>query len=130
MTGIAGFGCMWLRFEWEFILLQVVLAFGGTGTFAFGRSILSDLTPPAEGGLVFGLYTIVSRTAGALGPLAFGFVVQQTGSPRMGFLVVVSFLVLGSALLALVETPREDEAETSEVGEFTAKGGESSETGA
>eukprot|EP00940_MAST-03C_sp_MAST-3C-sp2_P001295 g1295.t1 len=102
-TAIVGIGCMWLALEWQFYVLQILLAWGGTGTFAFGRSIMSDLVDPEESGLAFGLYTIVSRTAGALGPLAFGFVVQQSGSPRAGFLVVVVFLSIGCVLLSLVE---------------------------
>ena len=32
--------------SWEYTLLQLILAFAGSGTFAFGRSILSSLTPP------------------------------------------------------------------------------------
>jgi hypothetical protein len=32
-------------------LAQVLLAFAGSGTFAFGRSILADLTPPEVRGV-------------------------------------------------------------------------------
>ena len=106
VTASVGLGCIWLDSEWQYYAVQFILAFGGTGTFSFGRSIVSDMSTPGQAGLVFGLYAIVSRTAGALGPFLFGLVVQHTGHTADGFLVVVAFFVVGSLFLFFVDTDR------------------------
>ena len=64
------------------------------------------MSTPRQAGLIFGLYAIVSRTAGALGPFLFGLVVQHTGNTADGFLVVVAFFVAGSFFLFFVDTDR------------------------
>ena len=61
---------MLLRHEWQYYVLQACLSFAGTGTFAFGRSILSDLTPKRLSAQVFGFFTSVMRTAGTGTPSA------------------------------------------------------------
>ncbi|MDC3321782.1 MFS transporter [bacterium] len=106
VTGFVGFMCIWLTSKWQYYAVQFLLAWGGSGTFAFGRSIVSDMSTPGQAGLIFGLYAIVSRTAGALGPFLFGLAVQHTGNMTDGFLIVVAFFVVGSFFLFFVDTDR------------------------
>ena len=51
ITFAAGAVCLFMHHSWQYWLLQVLLAFAGSGTFAFGRSILADLTPPEVRGV-------------------------------------------------------------------------------
>jgi hypothetical protein len=52
---------------------------------------------------VFGFYAVVNRTAGSLGPLLFGLVVDWTGDEHSGFKIVIVFFIAGMWLLAQVD---------------------------
>ncbi|MBI4566326.1 MAG: MFS transporter [Planctomycetes bacterium] len=95
-----------IRHSWEFWALGVAVGLVMGGTQAIARSLLSRFTPLSSVAEFFGFYAIVGKFAAALGPAAYGLVVQATGSFRMGILSVGVFFAVGLALAIPVNEVR------------------------
>jgi UMF1 family MFS transporter len=62
--------------------------------------------PPEKHAEFFGFFAFSGRLASVLGPLAYGTVLQTTGSHRLAMASIGVFFVVGLALLALVDEKR------------------------
>jgi UMF1 family MFS transporter len=94
---------------------QLSLLFSVTGgafvgpVLASSRTMVARLAPPTMISEVYGLYTLTGKATAFLAPALVAFVTSQTQNQRIGFEVILVFLVLGLWGLSLV---REERAET------------------
>jgi UMF1 family MFS transporter len=86
----------------EFFILAVLVAMVQGGTQALSRSLFGSMIPRHESGEFFGLFAVFEKFAGILGPGVFALMVAMTGSSRSAILSVITFFVVGGAILALV----------------------------
>ncbi|QBI22070.1 MFS transporter [Egibacter rhizosphaerae] len=76
------------------------------GTQALSRSLFASMIPAHKSGEFFGLYGVMDRFAGMMGPALFAAVIAITGVARTGIVSVIVFFVVGGALLLLVDERR------------------------
>jgi MFS family permease len=88
------------------LALIAFMALGGlfSGVIMPSRDmIVREVTPPGSFGKVFGFVSTGFNIGGIVSPLIFGAVMDH-GSPRMVFLLVVAFSLLG--ILTVATRPR------------------------
>lgn len=86
--------------EWFWLISAGVgLGLGGIGTGS--RALVGALTPPAKAGEFFGLWGLVFKLAGVVGPVCFG-VVSLTHATA-GLFVLAGFFVAGLLLMPLID---------------------------
>lgn len=73
---------------------------------ALSRSLFASMIPKERAGEFFGLFSVLEKFAGILGPLTFGVVVARYGSSRPAILVLVLFFLIGGAILLRVDVDR------------------------
>lgn len=110
MLMVALFMLINLAEAWQVFVLQILLAFTGTGSFSLGRSLLATIVPPDKSAEVFGLNSFAGQISGMLGPFIFAGVSQVTGMPRIGFLVGGVFILLGLTVFASIPIDQFDQA--------------------
>ena len=86
----------------EFWILAVGLATVQGASQALSRSIFSQMLPASRAGEFFGFYSVSSKFAGIIGPLAFGIISSMAGASRSSLLFIVGLFALGIILLYFV----------------------------
>ena len=86
----------------EFWMLGVLVGLVQGGTQALSRSLYGSMIPPGHSAEFFGFFSIFNKVGSVAGPLVFALVKDVTGSSRLAILFLVSFFVLGAAVLATV----------------------------
>lgn len=89
---------------WHFYALAVLVGFTMGGIQSTGRATYSKLLPAehASEAAFFSLYSVTDKLALIIGTLAFGYVLQLTGSMRESILFMIVGLALGFLGLWLV----------------------------
>jgi UMF1 family MFS transporter len=90
----------------QFYALALGIGLVLAGPAALSRSLYSHLIPRGREAEYYALYTLGERGTSALGPLVFALVANATGSFRPAILSLVTFLVIGSALVAVAPLRR------------------------
>ena len=104
-TGITVFA-YFMESAAEFWILALLVATVQGGSQALSRSLFASLIPKEKSGEFFGLFSVMDKVAGILGPLLFALTIELTGSSRSAILSVIPFFVLGGILLAFVKPSR------------------------
>jgi UMF1 family MFS transporter len=104
-TGICVLG-YYMTEAWHFWLLATLVALVQGGSQALSRSLYATMVPRGQTAEFFAFISVSARFAGILGPLLFGVIAQWTGASRLSILFLVSFFVLGMALLHFVNVER------------------------
>jgi MFS transporter, UMF1 family len=86
----------------EFWFLAWMVAVVQGGSQALSRSLFSVMSPSAKSGEFFGLFGIMEKFSGVIGPLVFAFAAANFGSSRPAILSIVGFFILGGFLLTRV----------------------------
>ena len=86
----------------HFWLLAFLVGTVQGGTQALTRSLYASMIPAHKSGELFGIYGVMDKFAGMMGPSVMGFVAAATGSVRLGLLSVLVFFVMGAAILLFV----------------------------
>lgn len=87
-------------------ILGAVLALVLGGSQALSRSLFSQMIPADQEAEYFGFYEISERGTAWIGPLAFGLVLDITGSSRLAVLMLIFFFVVGLILLYTTDVKR------------------------
>ena len=87
----------------HFWLLAFLVGTVQGGTQALTRSLYASMIPAHKSGELFGIYGVMDKFAGMMGPSVMGFVAAATGSVRVGLLSVLVFFVLGGLVLYFVD---------------------------
>ena len=87
----------------EYYLLAALVGTAQGGCQALSRSLFASMVPPEKAGEFFGLFGVLEKFAGVLGPAAFGGTIALTGSARSGMLALVAFFLVGGLLLWRVD---------------------------
>lgn len=88
-----------LKTEFEFFILAMVIALVLGGSQALSRSLFSNLIPKGQEARYFSFYEVSDRGTSWLGPFLFGFGLQLTHSYRYAILSLMVFFVVGLILL-------------------------------
>ena len=95
---------------------QISLAFSVVGgafvgpVLASSRTMVARLSPPSMISEVYGLYTLTGKATAFLAPFLIAVVTSATQNQRVGFAVILVFLVVGLAGLWLVKEERAEAA--------------------
>ena len=87
----------------HFYALAVMVGLVQGGTQALSRSLFASMIPRHKSAEFFGLFAVLEKFAGLLGPLLFVEVNRRTDSGRGGMIVVLAFFVVGGWLLRRVD---------------------------
>ncbi len=110
-TGIAAYVGItllgfFMRTDFHFLLLAVLVGMVQGGTQALSRSLFSAMIPKHKSGEFFGFFSVFDKGASILGPLVFWLILELTGSSRNAILSLVVFFAVGALLLASVNVER------------------------
>lgn len=92
--GIAVFA-MFLRTQWQFWMLAVLVGMFQGGIQALSRSYFTKIIPPEKSGEYFGLMDICGKGASFLGTTVMSLVSQLTGNINFGVGAIALFFILG-----------------------------------
>ncbi len=106
---------------WEFYLLAILVGMVQGGSQALSRSLFASVIPKHKSGEFFGLFSVLEKFAGVVGPGVFAIVQAVTGSSRDGILSVVLFFAVGGTILWFVDV---------EAGQRAAREADAEATGA
>ena len=87
----------------EFWLLAILVGLVQGGSQALSRSLFASMIPRHKSGEFFGLFSVLEKFAGALGPGLFYLIGMLTHSSRDAILSVVVFFIVGAYLLTKVD---------------------------
>jgi UMF1 family MFS transporter len=87
----------------HFWVLAFLVAMVQGGTQALSRSMYGSMAPLSKSAEFFGFYNMSSKFAGIIGPFLFGIVGQITGTGRLSILAIISFFIIGGAILVTVD---------------------------
>jgi MFS transporter, UMF1 family len=105
-SGIVIFAYALLYEEWQLYVLGFFVAIVLGGSQALSRSLFSQMIPGEHEAEYFGFYEVSERGTSWLGPLAFAFAVQATGSQRVAIVTLIVFFVVGLVLLSMVNVEK------------------------
>ena len=91
--------------EQVFLVFAVLLGICMGPMQAASRTLVARLAPPGMAGEFYGLFALSGRATAFLAPVSIGIVTALFASQRAGLVVVLVFLGVGFALLALVREP-------------------------
>jgi MFS transporter, UMF1 family len=91
-------------FEYWFLAWMVAIVQGGSQ--ALSRSLYAAMSPKAKSGEFFGLFGVMEKFAGILGPALFAIAAVWLGSSRPAILSLIVFFIVGGLLLMLVNVNR------------------------
>ncbi len=101
-SAVVIYAWLFLFNDTQLFILGFVIALVLGGSQALSRSLFSQMIPTAQEAEYFGFYEISERGTSWIGPLAFAFAVQLTGSQRIAIVTLVIFFIVGMALLSRV----------------------------
>jgi MFS family permease len=87
----------------EFWFLAWMVAVVQGGSQALSRSLFCAMSPASKSGEFFGLFGVMEKFAGILGPLIFAFAAATFTSSRPAVLSVIAFFIIGGYLLSRVD---------------------------
>jgi UMF1 family MFS transporter len=96
----------WLRTTFQFFLMAFLVGTVQGGAQALSRSLFATLIPKHKAGELFGFFGVFDRFGGALGSTVFGLVLSATGSSRPAILALITFFIVGAAILWRVDVAR------------------------
>ena len=86
--------------EFYFLALSVGMVQGGSQ--ALSRSLFASMIPRHKSSEFFGFFGVFEKFAGIAGPAVFAFMIRATGSSRNAILSIITFFIVGAALLTRV----------------------------
>lgn len=92
-----------MRSEWQFLVLAILVGTVQGGTQALSRSLFASLIPRDKSGEFFGFFGTFEKFAGIFGPWVFAGINLLTGSSRGSIIAIIGFFVVGGSLLAFVD---------------------------
>jgi MFS transporter, UMF1 family len=87
----------------DFFVLAVVVGLVQGGTQALSRSLFASMIPKHRSSEFFGLFAVFEKFAGIAGPLVFAVAISLFGSSRPAILSIITFFIVGGALLLRVD---------------------------
>jgi UMF1 family MFS transporter len=87
----------------HFYALAILVGMVQGGTQALSRSMFASMIPRHKSSEFFAFFGVFERYAGILGPLIFAVMIEATGESRNAILAVLSFFVIGGAILYFVD---------------------------
>ena len=94
---------------WEFYVLAVLIGLVQGGIQALSRSYYSRLIPEERAGEFYGLYNLMGKFNGIIGPLIITVTVLLTRSQRVSIFSISILFVLGGFLLSFVDEKKGQE---------------------
>lgn len=102
-SGLVIYAYVWLETETQLFVMGAFLAMVLGGSQALSRSLYSQMIPQDQESEYFGFYEISERGTSWMGPLAFAYAAQITGSQRSALITLIIFFIVGLVLLSRVD---------------------------
>ncbi len=83
----------------QYMILGVIVGLVLGGSQSLARSLFASLIPQNESAGYFSFFSIFNKFSAILGPFAFAFMRQTTGSSRPAVLILVVFFLIGLTFL-------------------------------
>ncbi len=90
----------------EYWLLAWMVAIVQGGSQALSRSLYAAMSPAVKSGEFFGLFGVMEKFAGIVGPALFALAVVIFGSSRPAILSLIAFFIIGGFLLTRVNVEK------------------------
>lgn len=90
----------------QFWIMGVILSLVMGGTQSVSRAIMGAMTPKAKTAEFFGFFNLSCRATSMVGPILFTEVLERTGKANIAILSLLGFLVVGMAIVSLVNLTR------------------------
>jgi len=90
----------------HFLLLALGVGMVQGGAQALSRSLFASMIPRHKSGQFFGLFAVMEKFAGIMGPLVWTIMLAAGVSGRTPILSVIAFFAVGGVLLSLVNVER------------------------
>lgn len=108
LTGIIGyifitFFGYFMKMEWHFFFLAVLVGIFQGGIQALSRSLYSRIIPLDKSAEFFGFYNMLGKFAAVLGPFLMGLVTVVSGNARLGILSILLLFISGGIVLWKVD---------------------------
>lgn len=100
-TGISVVG-YFMQSSRDFFILAFLVGMVQGGTQALSRSLFATLIPAHKSGEYFGFFSVFEKFSSVFGPLLFSITIATTGKSRLAVLGVISFFIVGAAILSRV----------------------------
>jgi UMF1 family MFS transporter len=95
-----------MRVEWHFWALGVLVATVQGGSQALSRSLMGKMMPKSKSAEFYGFFSVFEKFANVAGPLLFGIVSTLMGASRLSIVSLIIFFVVGAAILTSVNVER------------------------
>jgi UMF1 family MFS transporter len=110
-------GAFFITEKWQFWTMAVFAALVLGGTQSISRTIMGLMTPESRSAEFFGFFNLSGKAASMLGPIVFSTTMFATGSAHWAILSLLSFFILGWAVIAPLNIARgQREAAEAEAG--------------
>ncbi len=96
--------------ELAYLGFAIIIAMSITAAYASSRSLMAQLAPAGMEGEVFGLYALAGSATAWLAPAMVAYFTTTYQSLSIGFASIIILLIVGFALLLLVEPPARERA--------------------
>lgn len=93
--------------EQTFLAFAIVVGLVAAPVQAASRSLLARIAPPEKMTQFFGLFAFSGKVTAFLAPLLVALVTQISGSQRIGMSAILSFLIIGGAMMLFVKQRRQ-----------------------
>ncbi|KAI8089703.1 autophagy-related protein 22-like protein [Halteromyces radiatus] len=110
---IAVWGCFGIGLDnfgfkntWELWFFYVWSGLFTAPIWAWQQTMLAELTPKGKENLFFGLFGVVNKGSAWVGPVIIGALTQKTSNIYTGWAVVLTFFVVGLAILFFVDVKK------------------------
>jgi UMF1 family MFS transporter len=90
----------------EFYVMAAVLALVMGGTQSVSRAIMGSMTPARHTAEFFGFFNLSGKATSMVGPIMFAEIVARTGSAHLAILSLLSFILIGWAIVAFLNLKR------------------------
>jgi UMF1 family MFS transporter len=89
-----------------YLAFAILIGLAGGPLQSASRSLLARMAPPEHMSEFFGFFAFSGKVTAFAAPLLIGILSDTTGSLRIAMSVILVFLFVGLAVMALVQTPR------------------------
>ncbi len=100
---------LWLYFAneyWQLVVFVLVYGFSHGGFFSLMSPLLAEMFSTKALGSLFGILTFCGTLGGAVGPFVLGLIFDNTGSYKMGFLILIGIIIAGLSLVLFIRPVR------------------------
>jgi UMF1 family MFS transporter len=99
----------------EFFILGMCVGLAMGGVQSLSRSYYGSMIPESASAEFFGFYTVFTKFSAIWGPFTFAIITHLAGSARSAIFSLITYFILGTAILFAVNESKARQARTAEI---------------